>query len=47
MFPLAIRHVIPLGSVTGIVQGLRYATEDEFAAGVEPAIAVREALNAL
>ena len=30
--------------VTGFVQGLRYATADEFAAGIEPAAQVRAAL---
>ena len=30
--------------VTGLIQGLRYATADEFAAGIEPAAQVRAAL---
>ncbi len=30
--------------VTGFIQGLRYATADEFATGIEPAAQVRAAL---
>lgn len=38
-----IRGLEEIG-VTGFIQGLRYETADEFAAGIEPAAQVRAAL---
>jgi probable F420-dependent oxidoreductase len=41
-----VDHLATLAEVgvTGFIQGLRYTTADEFAAGIEPAARVREAL---